>query len=70
MPRFLSTCWRLDKVPFQNKRFAPTASRYNRAFDLAAVGERVGYPAYMKPFRGGGWVNVYRIADQRAAAAR
>jgi hypothetical protein len=27
------------------------------------VGGRVGYPAYMKPFHGGGWVNVYRIGD-------
>src|SRR4029450_1784560 len=51
------------KVPPENERFAPTASRYNRAFDLHAVGEQVGYPMYMKPFRGGGWVNVYRIAD-------
>jgi hypothetical protein len=51
------------KVPPENERFAPTASRYNRAFDLAAVGERVGYPMYMKPFHGGGWVNVYRIGD-------
>jgi hypothetical protein len=51
------------KVPPENERFAPTASRYNRAFDLHAVGERVGYPAYMKPFHGGGWVNVYRIAN-------
>jgi hypothetical protein len=51
------------KVPPENERFAPTASRYNRAFDLQAVGEQVGYPMYMKPFHGGGWVNVYRIAD-------
>jgi hypothetical protein len=51
------------KVPPDNERFAPTAARYNRAFDLAAVGERVGYPMYMKPFHGGGWVNVTRIGD-------
>ena len=49
------------KVPPDNERFAPTAARYNRAFDLDAVGERVGYPAYMKPFHGGGWVNVTRV---------
>jgi hypothetical protein len=49
------------KVPPDNERFAPTAARYNRAFDLDAVGERVGYPAYVKPFHGGGWVNVYRV---------
>ena len=51
------------KVPPENERFAPTAARYNRAFDLDAVGERVGYPAYMKPFHGGGWVNVTRIGS-------
>jgi hypothetical protein len=51
------------KVPPENERFAPTAARYNRAFDLLAVGEKVGYPAYMKPFHGGGWVNVHRIGD-------
>jgi hypothetical protein len=38
------------KVPPDNERFAPTAARYNRAFDLKAVGAQVGYPMYMKPF--------------------
>jgi hypothetical protein len=51
------------KVPPANERFAPTARRYNRAFDLATVGDAVGYPMYMKPFHGGGWVNVTRIGD-------
>jgi hypothetical protein len=52
------------KVPPDNERFAPTAARYNRAFDLGAVGAQVGYPMYMKPFHGGGWVNVTRIGSQ------
>lgn len=51
------------KVPPDNERFAPTARRYNRGFDLGAVGDQVGYPMYMKPFHGGGWVNVTRIGD-------
>lgn len=51
------------KVPPDNERFAPTARRYNRIFDLEAVAEQVGYPMYMKPFHGGGWVNVSRIGD-------
>lgn len=51
------------KVPPENERFAPTAARYNRAFDLGAVGEQAGYPLYMKPFHGGGWVNVTRIGS-------
>jgi hypothetical protein len=52
------------KVPPDNERFAPTARRYNRLFDLAAVGDAVGYPMYMKPFHGGGWVNVTRIGNR------
>jgi hypothetical protein len=51
------------KIPPDNERFGPTASRYVRYFDLDAVGEQVGYPMYMKPFHGGGWVNVTRIGD-------
>jgi len=30
-------------------------------FDLAAIGEEVGYPAYMKPQDGGGWVDVIKV---------
>ncbi len=30
-------------------------------FDLAAVGEQVGYPAYLKPQDGGGWVGVEKV---------
>lgn len=58
------------KVPPANERFAPTARRYNRIFDLGQVGDAVGYPMYMKPFHGGGWVNVTRIgtADELRAA--
>lgn len=32
-------------------------------FDLAAIGEAVGYPAYMKPQSGGGWVDVIKVDD-------
>lgn len=30
-------------------------------FDLAAIGEEVGYPSYMKPQNGGGWVDVMKV---------
>jgi len=40
-----------------------TIGRYNRLFDLAAVGEKVGYPAFLKPYDGGGWVGVSRVTD-------
>jgi hypothetical protein len=44
-------------------KFADVASKYNVAFDLAEIGERIGYPLYMKPFDGGQWVGVTRIHD-------
>jgi hypothetical protein len=51
------------KVPPDNPRFLPMAERYNPAFDLTAIGERIGYPLFMKPFDGGQWVGVTRIRD-------
>ncbi len=42
-------------------QFEEVASRYNPSFDLGAIGERIGYPLYMKPFDGGQWVGVTRI---------
>ncbi|RPI20514.1 MAG: hypothetical protein EHM57_07915, partial [Actinobacteria bacterium] len=38
-----------------------TLERYARMFDLAEIGEKVGYPAYLKPFDGGAWEGVTRI---------
>jgi hypothetical protein len=37
------------------------AAKYNRPFDLAHIGEQIGYPLFMKPFDGGAWVGVTRI---------
>ena len=38
----------------------------NLAFPLAwdDIFEYIGFPAYMKPFAGGGWKNVYRLEDK------
>jgi hypothetical protein len=40
-----------------------TVSRYNRLFSLNEVGNTVGYPAFLKPYDGGGWVGVTRVTD-------
>ncbi|HMV68060.1 MAG TPA: hypothetical protein PKA64_14530 [Myxococcota bacterium] len=40
-----------------------TVQRYNRLFNLAAVGDKVGYPSFLKPYDGGGWVGVTRVTD-------
>jgi hypothetical protein len=52
------------KNPVDNVRYADTAARYNRAFDLDAIAERIGYPLFMKPFDGGAWRGVSRIGNQ------
>src|SRR5690242_3820651 len=51
------------KHPVDNARWAYTAERYNRAFDLDAVAGQIGYPLYMKPYDGGAWVGVSRVRD-------
>jgi len=51
------------KNPVDNARYAYTASRYNKAFDLDAVAERIGYPLFMKPYDGGAWRGVSRIRN-------
>ncbi|MEK7487440.1 MAG: hypothetical protein AABZ60_24185 [Planctomycetota bacterium] len=33
-------------------------------FDLREIGREIGYPAYLKPQNGGGWVGVERIEDE------
>ncbi len=49
------------KNPVDNARWAYTAQRYNKAFDLETIAADLGYPLYMKPFDGGGWRGVSRI---------
>jgi hypothetical protein len=51
------------KEPVDNARFAYTAQRYNRPFDLDAIASEIGYPLFMKPYDGGQWVGVSRIRD-------
>jgi hypothetical protein len=51
------------KNPLDNAKYAYTAARYNRAFDLESVAAKVGYPLFMKPYDGGAWRGVSRIRD-------
>jgi hypothetical protein len=58
--------WMLPhKKPPENERFPYTAERYNLSFRLEEVAHQIGYPLYMKPFDGGAWVGVTRIANDR-----
>jgi hypothetical protein len=51
------------KKPLDNARWAYTSARYNRPFDLDTIAEELGYPLFMKPFDGGGWVGVSKIRN-------
>jgi hypothetical protein len=51
------------RLPPENPRYVPMAERYNPDFDLGAIADEIGYPLFMKPFDGGMWVGVTRIAD-------
>jgi hypothetical protein len=39
-------------------------SNLHYPLDWEGIFDYVGFPAYMKPFAGGGWKNVYQISDQ------
>ena len=43
-----------------------TLTRYAQLFDLGAIGAKVGYPLFMKPYDGGGWVGVSKVDDEQA----
>ncbi len=47
----------------------PTLQRYARLFDVGAIGRELGYPLFMKPYDGGGWVGVTKIDDEAALRA-
>jgi hypothetical protein len=51
------------KHPLDNSRYAYTATRYNRQFDLDEIADHLGYPMFMKPYDGGAWVGVSRVRD-------
>ena len=51
------------KNPVDNARYAYTAARYNKPFDLDAIAEQIGYPLFMKPYDGGAWRGVSRISN-------
>jgi hypothetical protein len=51
------------KDPPEHAKFAYTAERYNRPFDLDAIADQLGYPLFMKPYDGGAWVGVTRIKN-------
>ena len=44
-----------------NDDLEATLRQYARLFSLKDIGERIGYPFFMKPYHGGGWKGVSKI---------
>jgi hypothetical protein len=40
-----------------------TLQRYAKFFDLSQIGQEIGYPAFSKPYDGGGWQGVSKVDD-------
>ena len=59
----------IHRREYMIEKFEHMASKYNTAFELDVVAEKVGYPLYMKPFDGGQWVGVTRIRDEQELRA-
>ncbi|MGI8692489.1 MAG: ATP-grasp domain-containing protein, partial [Geodermatophilaceae bacterium] len=55
-------------VPYKNPpdhaKYAFTAQRYNRPFNLDTIADDIGYPIFMKPYDGGAWVGVTQIRNR------
>ncbi len=47
----------------------PTLERYAKLFNLGDIGDKIGYPLFMKPYDGGAWVGVTAIKDKKALLA-
>ncbi len=39
----------------------PTLRKYAKMFSLEEIGAKVGYPAFIKPYHGGGWKGVTKV---------
>lgn len=39
----------------------PTLRKYAKMFSLEEIGDKIGYPFFMKPYHGGGWKGVSKV---------
>jgi hypothetical protein len=59
------TTWMVPPKEYvQTADLGATLSQYAKLFDLGAIGDRIGYPLYMKPYDGGAWVGVTGIKSK------
>ena len=59
--------WLIPPKSYEEKPdLQTTLTRYAKLFDLGEMGKDLGYPCFMKPYDGGGWVGVTKIDDEQA----
>jgi hypothetical protein len=54
------------KTYLESPDLQPTLRNYAKLFNLGEIGDRIGYPLFMKPYDGGAWVGVTAIQDREA----
>ena len=52
-----------DQNDITTRDLKTVVDKYNELFSLSEVGEAVGYPAFLKPYDGGGWFGVRQVKD-------
>ena len=57
------------KAYVESPDLQPTLTRYAKLFNLEEIGEKIGYPLFMKPYDGGAWVGVTAIKDNEQLQA-
>jgi hypothetical protein len=61
----IPTTWMVPPKSYEHSPdLAPTLKAYAKLFDLGAIGNKIGYPLFMKPYDGGGWRAVSKINDE------
>lgn len=59
--------WLIPPKEYEPSRdLKTTLHSYARLFDLGEIGQKLGYPHFMKPYDGGGWAGVSKIDDEAA----
>ncbi|MFO1052176.1 MAG: hypothetical protein U1F36_08170 [Planctomycetota bacterium] len=57
--------WLIPPKEYEHKPdLQRTLQSYAKLFDLGKIGKQVGYPAFLKPYDGGGWVGVSKVDDE------
>jgi hypothetical protein len=60
--------WMIPPKSYEpNPDLKPTLSRYAKLFDVSKIGDKLGWPLFIKPYDGGGWRAVTKVDDPASA---